>query len=106
MSICSIQEKIFENEKIQLEAALLKAASNNEPEYLIQAIKEKYLKKINFQRAGYLKKDDILFILNEIKTSVFEGYDESEMKNIQQNVELVQNNFDELIATKSESAVN
>ena len=106
MSICSIQEKIFENEKIQLEAALLKAASNNEPEYLIQAIKEKYLKKINFQRAGYLKKDDILFILNEIKTSVFEGYDESEMKNIQQNVELVQNNFDELIATKSESAVS
>ena len=35
MSICSIQEKIFESEKIQLEAALLKAASNNEPEYLI-----------------------------------------------------------------------
>ena len=28
------------------------------------------------------------------------------MKNIQQNVELVQNNFDELIATKSESAVS
>ena len=53
MSKCSIQQKIFDKERNQLEVDIKTSASNLSD--LIHVIKSNYLKRINFKNKKYNK---------------------------------------------------
>ena len=70
MSLCEIAKKNYDNERKILEDALKKASSNHTE--LIKVIKDVYFKRINPDKFAYMKKEDILYVLNNIVTSIEE----------------------------------
>ena len=102
MSKCSIQQKIFDKERNQLEVDIKTSASNLSD--LIHVIKSNYLKRINFNSPKYIKKEDIFYIFSQINEEYSESLDPNE-KLILENIKVVQNNFDSLIAQQFETVV-
>ena len=112
MSLCEIAKKNYDNEREILEDALIKASSNHTE--LIKVIKDVYFKRINPDKFAYMKKEDILYVLNNIVTNIEEKYNKSsdvveydQIDNtILSNIKLIQTNFDSLIVQQSEKVIS
>lgn len=115
MSLCEIAKKNYDNERKILEDALKKASSNHTE--LIKVIKDVYFKRINPDKFAYMKKEDILYVLNNIVTSIEEKQNKSSEvgeqiesdqidNTILSNIKLIQTNFDSLIVQQSEKVIN
>ena len=112
MSLCEIAKKNYDDERKILEDALKKASSNHTE--LIKVIKNVYFKRINPDKFAYMKKEDILYVLNNIVTNIEEKYNKSsdvveydQIDNtILSNIKLIQTNFDSLIVQQSEKVIS
>ena len=112
MSLCEIAKKNYDDERKILEDALKKASSNHTE--LIKVIKDVYFKRINPDKFAYMKKEDILYVLNNIVTNIEEKYNKSsdvveydQIDNtILSNIKFIQTNFDSLIVQQSEKVIS